>query len=800
MNALPNLRNHLGRAAVAATLAVGGLAVLTASPAAALTGHTVTTTADVVDGADGVLSLREAIDLANGDGDDSVINLTPGEIYELDLCVLKEPWDTGSGYFVPPDDDDANADGDLDHTAGHDLTIVGAGATIRQTCAYDRVIESHDPATNLTIDGITVRDGMDAPDEGDNIRSAGSLTLQDATVTGSRDFSGGGYSVKVGDSNNYDPTIFLTMVNSSISANDEHGARLDYGVLTATNSTVTGNDGHGLLVSFGSTQITGSTITENNGTGVSGIDSGHTIQGSTIAGNVNGVSATGNTPGMSPISLTGTTVDGNERGGVSCSYCETVTITGSTISNNGQIGASPGAFGGISVFTYRANPGVTITDSALFGNRSIGDGGAIVAQFPDDGFAEPGHIPTVSISNTDLYDNRSGILSKGGAIYVEDAAVEILDGSSLNGNQSKPDDVLAGGDGGAVWVGDGGSLRIVDSFLTGNLADGDGGAIRAFGLDGVEIDRSLIADNQADGGSGGGANLFQIEAITVRDSDILDNTSRIGGGGLKLGAYDVTPYLVLFDGSTVARNRTTSSSIGGGGIFANGDLLALTMINSTVSDNVAPGPGAGLEILGDGNLELRHVTMVANESTGKQEANLFHQNGDLLSFATVIGAGIGGDDCGTFSGNVISAGYNRSGDSSCGFGHWTDDQNVVALGLDGLADNGGPTQTRLPNGTSPLVNVIPVADCVITVDQRNQARPDGANCDVGAVEVDGVGSGADDFKPVDPDRPGKPIRPIDPEFPDIEPTKPELPVIGPEPPVIRPVVPVRPIPGWPITG
>jgi hypothetical protein len=63
-----------------------------------------------------------------------------------------------------------------------------------------------------------------------------------------------------------------------------------------------------------------------------------------------------------------------------------------------------------------------------------------------------------------------------------------------------------------------------------------------------------------------------------------------------------------------------------------------------------------------------------------------------------------------------------------------------------LTDNGGPTATRLPQATSPLVDAIPIGSCsaVVTTDQRGGARPTGGGCDIGAVEVGATTDGGTD--------------------------------------------------------
>ena len=83
----------------------------------------------------------------------------------------------------------------------------------------------------------------------------------------------------------------------------------------------------------------------------------------------------------------------------------------------------------------------------------------------------------------------------------------------------------------------------------------------------------------------------------------------------------------------------------------------------------------------------------------------------------------------------MSAGFNLSGDDSCnrlltGPG---DRPNVDPL-LGPLADNGGFTQTYLPQPGSPTIDN---GQCLAEVptDQRGVSRPQGIACDIGAVEV-----------------------------------------------------------------
>ena len=100
-----------------------------------------------------------------------------------------------------------------------------------------------------------------------------------------------------------------------------------------------------------------------------------------------------------------------------------------------------------------------------------------------------------------------------------------------------------------------------------------------------------------------------------------------------------------------------------------------------------------------------------------------------------------GDDC-EVTGVTTSTGYNVGGDASCGFAGPGDANNTGDPGLGPLQDNSGPTLTRAPLAGSATLGRVPAAACsVLTTDQRGTARPQGANCESGAVEVALDGNG-----------------------------------------------------------
>jgi hypothetical protein len=78
-------------------------------------------------------------------------------------------------------------------------------------------------------------------------------------------------------------------------------------------------------------------------------------------------------------------------------------------------------------------------------------------------------------------------------------------------------------------------------------------------------------------------------------------------------------------------------------------------------------------------------------------------------------------------------GYNLADDDSCGFTA-PGDLVVADAMLGPLQDNGGPTETHDLLAGSPAIDAGSVDCPPPATDQRGAARPQGAACDIGAVE------------------------------------------------------------------
>ena len=249
----------------------------------------VTTSADVVDAGDGVLSLREAVDLANADLGDDTIELG-GLTAVLDRCDDEEE--------PGPYDEDGNVDGDLDaNDAAGSLTV--RNGVVEQRCQH-RILDGN-TATVLTVQGVTITGGY-VFRPGGGIASAGPVVVEDSLVTGNEsEAAGGGIDApdvvvrrsSITDNVTTDilgggggagirATRSVRLVDSVVSDNTVVFAGQGGGVraptVTVRRSTITHNDtgyhqGSGAAVFGTRVVVTDSTISDNRSPhGVGGID------------------------------------------------------------------------------------------------------------------------------------------------------------------------------------------------------------------------------------------------------------------------------------------------------------------------------------------------------------------------------------------------------------------------------------------------------------------------------------------------------------------------------------------------
>jgi predicted outer membrane repeat protein len=370
----------------------------------------------------------------------------------------------------------------------------------------------------------------------------------------------------------------------------------------------------------------------------------------------------------------------------------------------------------------------------------------------------------------------------GGAIYVRDAALHVVDVTFRNNAAETPGPDVGGG---AIYATASLDVAIVGSTFDGN-SGANGGAVGLLQTDG-RFANNLFSNNKAtgtganfvggaatgcggvaqanQGGSGGNGGAIVIDgaaggAQNVCGSTFIGNASNEFGGALFRTA-DGTAQPTSFDRSLFQNN---SARKGGALYVQNSKPLAITA--STFTANRAVGGGAG-DFVGD-TLEITNTTFAGNVATQGLGGALFLVNSGATGWINnatftgnqssggpgYFGAAVFGTLDFPITNTVFANNLSADGGSpmQCSFtpGSGADDvqwpqkrpvgglnDNPCVTGirfvdplLGALAANGGPTPTAKPALNSPLRKA--GHNCAAT-DQRGVAR-NTAQCTIGAVE------------------------------------------------------------------
>ena len=237
-----------------------------------------------------------------------------------------------------------------------------------------------------------------------------------------------------------------------------------------------------------------------------------------------------------------------------------------------------------------------------------------------------------------------------------------------------------------------GSLSIRSLTIRGGrlnmLADG-GGIVNAGTL---TLDRVTLVDNSAAQGDGGA--LANYGNATITNSTIAGNSAQRSGGGI----YGPGGSSTTLRSVTINRNAADAfgtNSGDGGGVVTVG-VATLNATNTVIAGNFDNSPGAG--------------TVVKDCATTPNFFPRYTLIGERDPVRCLIG---------------FDPGTNLTGDAKLG----------------PIADNGGPGPTVLPAADSPLIDAGGSAapDLCPARDQRGVTRPQGAGCDIGALERDPQG-------------------------------------------------------------
>ena len=664
---------------------------------------TVTTTEDVVDQADGVTSLREAIAFAFsgliGDGDadgdglradtitfdpsvftggeNSVIRLTQGQLSISDTLTIDGS--SVGGVVITGD-----VDGDDILVAGTQVTDVSASRGIDplddllddNSRVFDFLDSDLFGGSNVTLTGLTITGGRVPEGEkggGIQFNSNGTLTLNQSAVSGNfaagSDVDGGGIYSRSGD---------VSLNNSSVTGNfsdeDGGGIRTIFGDLSLTNSTVSGNisarDGGGIITSFGGVTLINSTISGNtsgrDGGGIGFNDSQIILANSTVTGN----SASRVGGGISfrsqsffqrdSLSLQNSIVAGNTDDG---SAPDVQAVGGAAIDlvvEHSLIGDSTGseittASGTGNILNQSAllgpladNGGPTLTHALLPGSPAIDAGDNALAV--DEGgntltTAQRGENRfngTVDIGAFEFIEARSLVVTTSQDI------VDPIDGLvSLREAIAAANDPTAGINNDGDADGDGFPSDTI-TFEGSVFFGGDDNVIRLTQGE-LIIDESLSIDGSSVGGVliTGDANGDDVTLLNTEITDLLGSPSNLLDDNTRVLNFSGPTGNLTLTNLTVTGGQAGGFSEGGGIRFGSSGML--TISDSTISGN--SGYYGGGVYTDSGNVAVASSTISGNSNTGYGAGGGIYSSSGNVS---VTNSTIGGNN--SYGGGGISAG------------------------------------------------------------------------------------------------------------------------------------------------
>jgi Right handed beta helix region len=711
-------RTRQGAAAAATITVVGGTLVVGGQPVSAAA-FVVTSAAD--DGSGG-LTLREAITAANASaGVADAITFAPG---------LSGSTITLTAGRLPIKDD---------------LTITGLGqSALTLTTIAGDILYLYNGAS-LSMSNITLTGGKD---DGIRALNSGDLVLSSVTVTASTQ-DGVHFT---------SPGADLTMLTSNFDDNLDDGVYVGGAAnVIMTSTTSSSNVDTGLYIGgsvTGSVALSDVVLSRNTikGLYLSAVGGGVTVSRSTIDENLNGgVHLT--EPVVGSLSVVGTTIDGNTGDGVLIDLAVgAMSITDSSISDN--------TTNGLRIVGTVAGA-TTITGSNLDRN-SAGDGFSAAAL--------GGALTIGATSSSGNGSDGMNLLSVGGDLTlttttISTNAAQGLITDAVSGNAIVSDSIFQSNGGSGFYVDNvTGDATVSSTLATGN---GNNGLYLERVTGDITIKTSELRNNGDTGAEieQSGGNVTVVDTVFGANSDSGLYIDNVAGGNVvieRVTAIDnVEQGLYIHDVvGTVTVSDTTVVGSDDAGIDFDGNTGAMTIERTTVSGSLneavsVTGSAGGLAVVnstlaGGGDavtdaviksdlgapISVAHSTISGNGIAG-MTASLI----EVVDAAVTVDHTIVTDNNGApvfkASGTGTVAVTNSLTPVGSSLGTSNVESNAPLLGP--LADNGGPTKTRLPLIGSPAIDAgsptLPPATAPAT-DQRGSFRIINT-IDIGAVEVAG---------------------------------------------------------------
>jgi predicted outer membrane repeat protein len=422
-------------------------------------------------------------------------------------------------------------------------------------------------------------------------------------------------------------------------------------------------------------------------------------------------------------------------------HAASVIVTNPNDSGPGSLRAAIGLAGDGDTISFSGVSGTILLSSQLEISTSItitGPGSAALALSGGEAvriFRITGGSVSISgltITHGKVVDDYGGgILHWQGSLTLDDVTVE-----------SGPSGYGFGG-GIANYSG---SLTITNSRLAYNTANNAGGGLMNYFGAGLSMTNVQVDHNQALVDAGGGLDIRgpstgqPTGTVTLDKLSVSNNSAFDSGGGI---ASDDS---MTINDSLVADN--SAPGYGGGGLLiydsgTGSQPVTVSMTNSTIAGNSAGSLGGGMIVYlvqAPSSLTLNNVTIAGNHVSGSPGGSGLSQGGlDAVNLENSILAGNSSsgstpDDC---AGTIHSLDYNLiQSTNGCTFtGTTAHNLTGVSAQLAALADNGGPNRSMALLAGSPAINAGNDATC-LPRDQRGVTRPQGLHCDMGAFEFE----------------------------------------------------------------
>ena len=626
------------------------------------------------------------------------------------------------------------------------ITIEGGGHTISGDNQF-RIFDVQ--GANFTIKNLTMRDGKAENGGAIRIREGSEVVISHSTLANNSAVNGGAIAAS-------GQRTRLTIDSSSFPGNraDWHAGALEIvgGTVTIKNSSFLENhsDGFGgvILVQPNSKiRVENSTFHKNSakhGGGAAQVFAGELslihvtmtqnfLTQQSDAGNT--ISKMAAPPGASKVALHNSIIDG--PGGVACaggldeisgnlSTDGTCAYERTPFAQLGDLTGSPAYFPLLdqSPAVDRADPEFCLERDQIGTARPTGGGCDIGAIESTAAAPAPTPAPTICnladqiiAANTDrayrscpagngadtIYMVRDYVLSEPLAVIKTDITIE-GNGYTIDGDARF-----------RIFDVDGGKLTVNNATLTGGK-----GAIR------LQNGGTAIVNNVSFiGNRGGGAAIGSSfnAYIEVNNSIFVDNAASLDGGAISMNGGGL---------ARIANSSFVRNSAGGYGGAIRSVTGALEVSNSTFIGNRAVRGGGVLSLGGGGlpnnpvRLTFTHVTMLSNASPNGAAIHIDDRPGThaALELRNSVIAGTVPETATLCVGRVTQNLFSLIEDGTCS----------PMLAGDPMLEEATKDATMVaPSAGSPLLDAGHPEVCLET-DQIGTRRPQGAGCDIGAIE------------------------------------------------------------------